>query len=105
MKLTTPSLEFFNPRILVAFVLCAVGVLLALKGNAATPASSTPLAPTRKAWSIVTSPNASTGEWNFLNGVTCASAADCWAVGYYRNSGVDQICPGCIAGTLIEHWN
>src|SRR5262249_23810821 len=38
-------------------------------------------------------------------GVTCASASDCWAVGYYRNSGVDQICPGCIAGTLIEHWN
>ena len=69
------------------------------------PASSMPLAPTGPAWSIVTSPNTSTGEWNFLNGVTCTSASDCWTVGYYRNSGVDQICPGCIAGTLIEHWN
>src|SRR5205085_6847002 len=34
-----------------------------------------------------------------LAGVTCISAADCWAVGHYYNSasGFDQ--------TLIEHWN
>src|SRR5262249_29788513 len=95
----------FNPRILVAFAFGSVGVLLALKSNAAAPASSMPLAPTGPAWSIVASPNTSTGEWNFLKSVTCTSASDCWAVGYYRNSGVDQICPGCIAGTLIEHWN
>src|SRR5205823_1312898 len=35
------------------------------------------------AWSIVTSPNTSTTDYNQLSGVTCASAADCWAVGYY----------------------
>ncbi|PYL02849.1 MAG: hypothetical protein DME32_05445, partial [Verrucomicrobia bacterium] len=41
------------------------------------------------AWSIVSSPNASTTQDNFLSDVTCTSASDCWAVG----------------GTLIEHWN
>ena len=109
----------FNPRILVAFAFGSVGVLLAmvsfaanspggmktpsassagasafghavpLKGNAAALASSMPLAPTRPAWSIVTSPNTSTAQHNLLNDVTCTSASDCWAVG----------------GTLIEHWN
>ncbi len=48
-------------------------------------------------WSIVSSPNAGT-TFNFLNGVTAASANNIWTVGSYANSsGVDQ--------TLIEHWN
>jgi hypothetical protein len=49
-------------------------------------------------WSIFTSPNTSTTESNFLSGVTCVSAADCWAVGQYvSTSGPNQ--------TLTEHWN
>jgi len=67
-----------------------------LKGNAAAPASSMPLAPTRPAWSIVSSPN--TTHSNHLLGVTCTSASDCWAVGQY-------FIPGYIGQTLIEHWN
>ena len=37
-------------------------------------------------WAIVTSPNTSATQNNYLNGVTCTSASDCWAVGYYRPS-------------------
>ena len=49
-------------------------------------------------WSIVTSPNATTTENNQLNGVSCVSASDCWAVGHYTyTNGVAQ--------TLIEQWN
>jgi hypothetical protein len=121
---------FFNPRILPAFVLGSVGVLLAmlsfaanpprgmktpsassagasdfvdnhavpLKGNGAVPASSTPLAPTGLAWSIVTSPNTSATQENVLSGVTCTSASDCWAVGNYLTDNFYY-------QTLIEHWN
>ena len=48
-------------------------------------------------WSIVTSPNTDTSQDNLLYGVTCTSASQCWAVGYYNNGSADQ--------TLIEHWN
>ena len=49
-------------------------------------------------WAIVASPNALTAQ-NFLSGVTCISASECWAVGYSSDptSGVDQ--------TLIERWD
>src|SRR2546422_10848534 len=98
----------FNLRVLVAFALCSVGVLLAMLSLAATPpvettpagkanvaASSVPLAPSGPGWSIVNSPNASSAQ--YLQGVTCASATDCWAVGYDKGTGVQQ--------TLIERWN
>jgi hypothetical protein len=49
-------------------------------------------------WSVVPSQNTSTTQYNFLDGVTCTSTFDCWAVGYYYNASyVEQ--------TLIEHWN
>ena len=48
-------------------------------------------------WSIVNSPNTSATESNLLNGVTCVSASDCWAIGYARTSGVNQ--------TLVERWD
>ena len=49
-------------------------------------------------WNIVTSPNTSTTENNYLQGESCASASFCMAAGYYVNaSSVDQ--------TLIEEWN
>src|SRR6476646_90508 len=48
-------------------------------------------------WAIVSSPNTGTTDRNFLTGVTCASASECWAVGYYYN--------GSIIQTLIERWD
>ena len=50
-------------------------------------------------WIIFASPNTSSTESNALNGVTCASPSDCWAVGgtYNSNTGSHQ--------TLIERWN
>ncbi len=48
------------------------------------------------AWSIVTSPNNGMSH-NILTGVTCASASECFAVGYYAGSSGNQ--------TLIERWD
>src|SRR5206468_1282429 len=52
-------------------------------------------------WAIVTSPNASAWPKNFLYGVTCVSASDCWAVGFSQSlvgtSNINQ--------TLIERWD
>ena len=50
-------------------------------------------------WTIVPSPNSDVTQGNKLNGVTCASASECWAVGYYTdyNAYLDN--------TLIEHWD
>ncbi len=47
-------------------------------------------------WTIVTSPNTSANQYNELHGVTCVSASECWAVGFYYNGSYQ---------TLIEHWN
>jgi hypothetical protein len=46
------------------------------------------------AWTIVSSPNPSGSRGSLLNGVTCVSSNDCWAVGYYYTGNVYQ--------TLIE---
>jgi hypothetical protein len=50
------------------------------------------------AWAIVASPNTSATEGNFLTGVACVSASDCWAVGYYINA-------SNWGQSLIEHWD
>ena len=50
------------------------------------------------AWSIVTTPNASTSQENFLYGVACTGTSDCWAVG-------TSVVSGFGADTLAEHWN
>jgi hypothetical protein len=123
----------FNPRILVAFALGSVGVLLAMlsfaanpprgmktpsassagasafvdnpaipfNGSVAAPAASMPLTATGAAWSIVSSPNTSATQENVLSGVTCTSASDCWAVGYVYSS----FFPPQGAQTLVAHWN
>ena len=39
------------------------------------------------AWSLVPSPNQGTSQANTLTSVACTSASDCWAVGYYGNTG------------------
>jgi hypothetical protein len=108
-----PPSGFFNRRVLLAFALCSVGVLLAMlsfaanppigmrgtfggstggsifvgnyavpfKGNTATTAAGMALNPIGPRWSIVNSPNNAPGT-NELFATTCASASDCWAVGY-----------------------
>lgn len=49
-------------------------------------------------WTLINSPNSGTSE-NLLNGVSCESATQCWAVGtYFDPSSV-------IYKTLIERWN
>src|SRR5205823_2762873 len=48
-------------------------------------------------WAIVNSPNTLVAQSNYLLNVTCASASNCWAVGYYSGASADQ--------TLIEHWD
>jgi hypothetical protein len=47
-------------------------------------------------WTIAPSPNASAVK-SLLEGVTCVSESDCWAVGSSYNDFFHQ--------TLIEHWN
>jgi hypothetical protein len=105
----------FNPRVLLAFTLCSVGALLAMFSLAATPPVETTHAKTSvpqpaasesmplvsgaqsNDWSIVSSPNTSATENNALRGVTCVSASECWAVGYYLADNAAQ--------TLIERWD
>ena len=49
-------------------------------------------------WSIVSSPNFSATQKNYLYRVTCSSASECWTVGNYVNSsGTDE--------ALILHWD
>ncbi len=48
-------------------------------------------------WNIVTSLNTSPAQNNYLTNVTCASASDCWAVGYYASELAYQ--------TLVERWD
>jgi hypothetical protein len=50
-------------------------------------------------WSIVSSPNSSASESNFLLGVTCTSATDCWAVGHHDSGNV------AVFLTLILHYD
>ncbi len=50
------------------------------------------------AWSVVPSPNTSPVRDNFLFGVSCTSSANCWAVGYHKDSdGIPQ--------TLVQQWD
>ena len=69
-------------------------------GNPAVAAASMPLAPTTApVWAIENSPNGPTTRDSYLEGVTCVSGSDCWAVGYYVSDPVGY------SQTLIEHWN
>ena len=57
--------------------------------------SSFALPPVRPSgWSVVDSPNPPAGQANYLRGVTCTGATDCWAVGFAQNY-----------GTLTEHYD
>ena len=60
--------------------------------HAKRPPSSPPTANYPSGWSIVNSADNAYGD--YLDGVTCVSSSDCWAVGYYTYSGG--------GGTLVE---
>jgi hypothetical protein len=59
-------------------------------------------------WSVTPSPNTDVTKANLLNGVTCTSSNNCWAVGYYFVNLV-FVAPGFIGTplyqTLVEHWD
>ncbi len=86
---STSQSGFFNPRFLLALTLCAAGFFLGAASFAANP--------TPPGWSLITSPNTSATQHNYLSAVTCASVRDCWAAGTYYSGSVYQ--------TLIEHWD
>jgi putative hemolysin len=48
-------------------------------------------------WSRVSSPNGSSTQYNFLDGVSCLSSSFCMAAGLYSNGSTSQ--------TLVERWN
>ena len=50
------------------------------------------------AWTIAPSPNTSTTQNNFLYGLACTSASQCWAVGYYQDA-------SSVSQTLVERWD
>jgi hypothetical protein len=61
-------------------------------------------------WAKVTSPNVTgtgTGgpQNNYLSRVTCVSASDCWAVGYYLDGTKANGRPIIGDQTLVEHWD
>ena len=119
MKNPSSQSRFFTLRILLAFVLCSVGVSLGMlsltaqpldeisghagpiRDNAATARATRPrFAPTGPGWSIITSPNTNATQNNRLESVTCPSASQCWAVGYYGQPVGSEV-----SQTLIEHWD
>ena len=92
----------FNPRALVALTFCLAGVGLAMISFATTMPAT---------WAIIGSPNTNSGnsasgqlDNDNLHSVTCASASECWAVGYFRATNGNGDATG-IPQTLIEQWN
>jgi RHS repeat-associated protein len=82
-------------RMLVAAIVVAISATLTpialLIGPTAKAGATVP-----SSWSISTSPNSSTSQYNFLNGVSCVSTTYCTAVGEYNLAPYQ---------TLIESWN
>src|SRR2546423_1807945 len=106
---------FFCLRVSLALVLCLVSTFLAVLAFAGAPSAGFQPKPAGSAdqtsststssWSIVTSPNAvGSGQSiavNYLNGVTCPSATECWAVCYSINRSGSL----GLFRTLIAQWN
>lgn len=57
------------------------------------------------AWSVVSSPNASGFTRNYLYGVSCVSASECWAVGKKSNYTPEEEAAGKESSALVERWN
>src|SRR5215469_10167901 len=87
--------------VLLLGVICVIPFALAQRTTAKAnrPAKIIPLNPLGPRWSTVESPNRGSPGTNQLFATTCASASDCWAVGYSDVGG------GSDYSTLIEQWN
>lgn len=55
-------------------------------------------------WSIQSSPNAAGKAKSYLNGIACATANDCWAVGKAAYKASEEL-EGKKPSALIERWN
>ena len=78
-----------NLRGLFAFTLCSIGAVLAMFAFASPPAGL-------GQWTIISSPNTSGTQNNYLTTVSCASATNCWAAGFYYDANNQ-------AKTLLEY--
>jgi hypothetical protein len=96
---------FLNPRLLLAFTLCASAIFLSVLSLGAGPTgakerrqSSAPSAPlaTGPGWSLITAPNQT---YQSISSVTCVSSSDCWGVGNWFSFVTN------ISQTLTQHWN
>jgi hypothetical protein len=115
---STPQLPAKHPRKKMVIIVASAIALVLIIGCAAfyihkhdsktkvaakqvnSTVSTTSNKPVKPAsWSIVTSPNFSSAPNNELNGLSCTSSTNCWAVGDYNldNSTGSK--------TLIEQWN
>jgi hypothetical protein len=83
-------LQGHRRRALAAGIAAAVAALT-LSGGAARAASTSPH------WRVVSSPNNSSTQRNYLEGVSCVSRSLCMGAGGYYNGANYQ--------TLIEKWN
>lgn len=52
-------------------------------------------------WTTVSSPDGNPNDDNVFNSVTCNSASDCWAVGYFNAGDTNNV----LDQTLVEHWD
>ena len=84
------TLQGHRRRALAAGIATAVAALT-LSGGAARAASTSPH------WRVVSSPNTSSSQRNYLEGVSCVNSSFCMAAGDYYN--------GTNYQTLIEKWN
>src|SRR5215831_16750441 len=98
-KSSAPESGLLCPRFQFALVFCLAGTFLELASLAAAPVTTTTnrsiSSPASGQWTIVSSPNASAGQ-NYLSTVTCPSASDCWAAGFYYDA-------NNLVKTLLEH--
>jgi hypothetical protein len=85
-----------NPRALLAFALCSIGVCLAMLSLAEQATGN---------WVVVPSPDADATQSNTLVAVTCVSDSDCWAVGDYASLSCVLFACTSTSQTLIEHWD
>ena len=76
----------------------AVGTVLAGQGGQPTGTLAADWNGT--AWSIVPTPNPAGASGALLQGVTCVTTSDCWAVGYTTTA-----TGGNESTLLVEHWN
>ncbi len=52
-------------------------------------------------WQVIQSPNPNPNQDNVLRAVTCKSASNCWAVGYFNAGDVNNP----VDDTLVTHWD